>query len=69
LRTGRAPLPTLFHPGRRPAAGLFRAFDQSGVELGKKLVDRALLELHAKASVASHDSSTNALINRVNSRK
>jgi glucose-6-phosphate isomerase len=45
------------------------AFDQWGVELGKKLADRILPELQANAPVASHDSSTNGLINYIHSRK
>jgi glucose-6-phosphate isomerase len=39
------------------------SFDQWGVELGKQLASRILPELHADAPVASHDASTNALIN------
>jgi glucose-6-phosphate isomerase len=38
------------------------AFDQWGVELGKKLADRILPELAGDAPVTSHDSSTNGLI-------
>jgi glucose-6-phosphate isomerase len=33
------------------------------VELGKQLASRILPELHADATVDSHDASTNALIN------
>ncbi|AKC32368.1 glucose-6-phosphate isomerase [Candidatus Pantoea carbekii] len=39
-------------------------FDQWGVELGKQLADRILPELKNNKNIASHDSSTNALINR-----
>jgi len=39
------------------------AFDQWGVELGKQLADRLLPELEGGAQVASHDVSTNGLIN------
>jgi glucose-6-phosphate isomerase len=39
------------------------SYDQWGVELGKQLARRILSELHADATVASHDASTNALIN------
>jgi glucose-6-phosphate isomerase len=39
------------------------SYDQWGVELGKQLARRILPELHADAPVASHDASTNALIN------
>ncbi|MFH1594625.1 MAG: glucose-6-phosphate isomerase [Candidatus Omnitrophota bacterium] len=39
------------------------SFDQWGVELGKELAKKILLELNVKRSVDSHDSSTNALIN------
>ncbi len=39
------------------------SYDQWGVELGKQLASRILPELHADATVASHDASTNALIN------
>jgi len=38
------------------------AFDQWGVELGKKLADRILPELAHDHDVASHDASTNGLI-------
>lgn len=40
------------------------SFDQWGVELGKQLANRILPELIEKDQVISHDSSTNALINR-----
>ncbi|MDX8000490.1 glucose-6-phosphate isomerase [Xenorhabdus sp. Reich] len=40
------------------------SFDQWGVELGKQLANRILPELHDAEAVNSHDSSTNALINR-----
>ncbi len=39
------------------------AFDQWGVELGKRLADRILPELGAAAPVSGHDASTNGLIN------
>jgi len=39
------------------------SFDQWGVELGKQLANAILPELHSEREVASHDSSTNALIN------
>jgi len=39
------------------------SFDQWGVELGKKLAKAILPELTAAGNVASHDSSTNGLIN------
>jgi glucose-6-phosphate isomerase len=40
------------------------SFDQWGVELGKKLAKTIEEELEGKGLVSSHDSSTNALINR-----
>src|SRR5207244_9442899 len=41
------------------------SFDQWGVELGKKLAQRIVPELEAKAEpILGHDSSTNALIRR-----
>jgi glucose-6-phosphate isomerase len=40
------------------------SFDQFGVELGKQLAKRIEPELAAPGPVASHDASTNALINR-----
>ena len=40
------------------------SFDQWGVELGKQLANRILLELADKENVSSHDSSTNGLINQ-----
>jgi glucose-6-phosphate isomerase len=45
------------------------AFDQWGVELGKKLADRILPELQANAPVTGHDSSTNGLIDYINAKK
>jgi glucose-6-phosphate isomerase len=45
------------------------AFDQWGVELGKKLADRILPELHGNAPATAHDSSTNGLIDYINARK
>lgn len=43
------------------------SFDQMGVELGKQLAKKILPELGAKGAVDSHDSSTNGLINTINS--
>jgi glucose-6-phosphate isomerase len=40
------------------------SFDQWGVELGKQLAKKIEPELESKGAVASHDASTNALINR-----
>jgi glucose-6-phosphate isomerase len=40
------------------------SFDQWGVELGKQLANRILPELAGSEKISSHDSSTNALINR-----
>ena len=45
------------------------AFDQWGVELGKRLADRILPELAGPDCVATHDSSTNGLINYTKSKK
>jgi glucose-6-phosphate isomerase len=39
------------------------SFDQWGVELGKQLAGKILPELRSEDEIASHDSSTNALIN------
>ena len=39
------------------------AFDQWGVELGKRLANRILPELATSAQISSHDASTNGLIN------
>ena len=39
------------------------SFDQWGVELGKQLAKKILPELRNDTSIASHDSSTNGLIN------
>jgi glucose-6-phosphate isomerase len=39
------------------------SFDQWGVELGKVLAKKILPELQTQAAVASHDGSTNGLIN------
>jgi glucose-6-phosphate isomerase len=44
------------------------AFDQWGVELGKRLADRILPELKNAGPVSSHDSSTNGLINYTKSK-
>jgi glucose-6-phosphate isomerase len=35
-----------------------------GVELGKQLAKKILIDLHGNDSIHSHDSSTNGLINR-----
>lgn len=40
------------------------SFDQWGVELGKQLANRILPELNNEDKIASHDSSTNGLINQ-----
>jgi glucose-6-phosphate isomerase len=45
------------------------SFDQWGVELGKKLANAIIPELDATAPVASHDASTNALINEWKQRR
>jgi glucose-6-phosphate isomerase len=45
------------------------SFDQWGVELGKKLASAIVPELRAPGEVASHDSSTNALINEYKRRR
>ena len=45
------------------------SFDQWGVELGKQLAKRIEPELKAPGEVASHDGSTNALINRYKRRR
>jgi glucose-6-phosphate isomerase len=45
------------------------AFDQWGVELGKKLADRILPELADNASVTDHDSSTRGLIEYTRSKR
>jgi glucose-6-phosphate isomerase len=45
------------------------SFDQWGVELGKQLASKILPELEAEGAVASHDASTNGLINRYKSRR
>ena len=39
------------------------SFDQWGVELGKQLAKKILSEMADDGQTASHDSSTNALIN------
>jgi glucose-6-phosphate isomerase len=44
------------------------SFDQWGVELGKQLAKAILPELTQKGDVASHDSSTNGLINEFRKR-
>ena len=41
------------------------SFDQWGVELGKQLAKAILPELAGAAPVASHDASTNGLINHL----
>jgi glucose-6-phosphate isomerase len=45
------------------------SYDQWGVELGKKLASAILPELDGEAPVASHDTSTNALINEYKRRR
>lgn len=45
------------------------SFDQWGVELGKQLANEILPELTGEATVTSHDSSTNGLINAFKSFK
>jgi glucose-6-phosphate isomerase len=45
------------------------SFDQWGVELGKQLAKKIEPELEAKGDVASHDASTNALINVYKKRR
>jgi len=40
------------------------SFDQMGVELGKQLAKKILIDLHGNDPIHSHDSSTNGLINR-----
>ena len=45
------------------------SFDQWGVELGKKLANAILPELRAAGRVASHDASTNALIEEIKRRR
>ncbi|RYF23027.1 MAG: glucose-6-phosphate isomerase, partial [Flavobacteriales bacterium] len=43
------------------------SFDQWGVELGKQLAQKIQPELKDNSPVASHDSSTNGLINQYKS--
>ena len=45
------------------------SYDQWGVELGKKLASAILPELRASGDVASHDASTNGLINEIKHRR
>jgi glucose-6-phosphate isomerase len=45
------------------------SFDQWGVELGKQLASKILPELETPGDVASHDSSTNGLINLYKGRR
>ncbi len=45
------------------------SFDQWGVELGKQLAKKVLPELFQAKPVGTHDSSTNALINFINSHR
>jgi glucose-6-phosphate isomerase len=45
------------------------SFDQWGVELGKQLASRILPELDGAAPIASHDASTNGLINYYKHRR
>jgi glucose-6-phosphate isomerase len=44
------------------------AFDQWGVELGKRLADRILPELESESDASGHDSSTSALIDYIKSK-
>ncbi len=43
----------------------FNSFDQMGVELGRQLAKKILSELSGTATVTTHDSSTNGLINAI----
>ena len=45
------------------------SYDQWGVELGKKLATAILPELRVSGDVASHDASTNGLINEIKRRR
>jgi glucose-6-phosphate isomerase len=45
------------------------SFDQWGVELGKQLAKKILPELNGDATVTTHDSSTNGLINEYKKRR
>jgi glucose-6-phosphate isomerase len=45
------------------------SFDQWGVELGKQLAKAILPELQSEGDVASHDASTNGLINYYKANK
>ncbi|HQR40347.1 MAG TPA: glucose-6-phosphate isomerase, partial [Blastocatellia bacterium] len=45
------------------------SFDQWGVELGKQLAKAILPELSGAGTVATHDSSTNGLINHYKSNR
>jgi glucose-6-phosphate isomerase len=45
------------------------AFDQWGVELGKRLASRIQPELEGGAAVSAHDGSTNGLINHYRKRR
>jgi len=45
------------------------SYDQWGVELGKQLAKAIEPELAGSARVATHDSSTNALINHIKERR
>lgn len=45
------------------------SYDQWGVELGKQLANAILPELNSPAEITSHDSSTNALVNRFKSSR
>ncbi|GAA4835061.1 glucose-6-phosphate isomerase [Algivirga pacifica] len=45
------------------------SFDQWGVELGKQLANKILPELQNEENITSHDSSTNALINKYKSMR
>ena len=45
------------------------SFDQMGVELGKQLAKIIYLDINDDEVIETHDSSTNALINRIKSKK
>jgi len=45
------------------------AFDQWGVELGKRLADRILPELESNEPADDHDSSTSGLINHAKAKR
>jgi glucose-6-phosphate isomerase len=45
------------------------SFDQWGVELGKQLANAILPQLQSEEEIATHDASTNGLINRYKSMR